>query len=84
MVSVAGVGLGVLAVTRWQVVGVLLLMRKITRCMSVEKQVGLGIELDDAVPFILSKIPDFDKYTIRADNARPESINHVKEKGYRR
>jgi phage terminase large subunit len=42
---------------------------------------GVGIELDDAVPFILSKIPDFDKYTIRADDSRPESISHVKRKG---
>jgi phage terminase large subunit len=40
-----------------------------------------GLELDDTASFLNSKIPDFDKHTIRADNARPESISHVRRKG---
>ena len=40
-----------------------------------------GLELDDTSKYILERIPDFDKYYIRADNARPESISHVKRKG---
>src|SRR5690606_31966974 len=35
---------GVLAVTRWRWLSAIL-MRKITRCMSVEKPVGLGLNL---------------------------------------
>jgi phage terminase large subunit len=41
-----------------------------------------GLELDNTVDFILAQIPEFEKYTIRADNARPESISHVKRKGF--
>ena len=40
-----------------------------------------GLELDDTASYLLQRIPDFDKYTIRADNARPESISHVQRKG---
>jgi len=42
----------------------------------------VGLELDDTVAFISSEIPDFERYVIRADNARPESISHVKRKGF--
>lgn len=41
----------------------------------------VGLELDDTASFILKNIPDFNEYSIRADNARPESISHVKRKG---
>lgn len=41
----------------------------------------VGLELDDTAKVLLSSIPDFEKYIIRADNARPESISHVKRKG---
>lgn len=41
----------------------------------------VGLELDDTASFILEKIPDFNKFSIRADNARPESISHVRRKG---
>jgi phage terminase large subunit len=44
----------------------------------------VGIELDDTAEFINSRIPDFDKYSVRADNARPESISHVKRKGLKK
>lgn len=40
-----------------------------------------GLELDDTATFILDRIPDFDRYTTRADNARPESISYVRRKG---
>lgn len=49
----------------------------------IRREAGkVGLELDETVPFILQTIPDFDKYTIRADNSRPESISHVKRKGF--
>lgn len=41
----------------------------------------VGLELDDTASFILDRIPDFKKYTTRADNSRPESISFVKRKG---
>ncbi len=41
----------------------------------------VGLELDDTASFILNHIPEFEKFTIRADNARPESISHVRRKG---
>jgi phage terminase large subunit len=41
----------------------------------------VGLELDDTANFILKAIPDFNKYTTRADNARPESISYVKRNG---
>lgn len=39
------------------------------------------LELDDTTRYALHHIPDFDKYPIIADNARPESISHLKRKG---
>lgn len=42
---------------------------------------GVGLELDDTVPFLEKKIPDIRKYPVYADNARPESISHLKRKG---
>ena len=39
------------------------------------------LELDDTAQYALHHIPDFDKYPIIADNARPESISHLKRKG---
>lgn len=42
---------------------------------------GVGIELDDTAQMVLDAMPDAGKYVIRADNARPESISHLKRKG---
>ena len=42
----------------------------------------VGLELDDTVAFINKRIKDFGDYIIRADNARPESISHVKRRGF--
>ena len=39
------------------------------------------LELDDTARYALHHILDFDKYPIIADNARPESISHLKRKG---
>lgn len=41
----------------------------------------VGLELDDTTEYALKFIPDFNKYSIIADNARPESISHLKRKG---
>lgn len=40
-----------------------------------------GLELDDTPDYLKKRIPGIEKYVIRADNARPESISHVKRKG---
>ena len=40
----------------------------------------VGLELDDTKEYALKFIPDFAKYAIIADNARPESISHLKNK----
>lgn len=45
---------------------------------------GVGMELDDTVPILEKKIPDIAKYPVYADNARPESISHLRKKGLRR
>jgi len=40
-----------------------------------------GLELDDTAHFVKNKIPDIEKYVIRADCARPESISYLKRHG---
>lgn len=40
-----------------------------------------GLELDDTARFVLERIPGFDKEVSRWDNARPESISHLKRHG---
>jgi phage terminase large subunit len=41
----------------------------------------VGLELDDTAAFIVKQIPEFDRYPIIADSARPESISHLKRHG---
>lgn len=41
----------------------------------------VGLELDDTPDFITKRIPDFEKWETRADNARPESIRYVNRHG---
>ena len=41
----------------------------------------VGLELDDTADFVKKHIPDIEKYVIRADCARPESISFLKRKG---
>lgn len=38
----------------------------------------VGLTLDDTPKFIIDRIPNFERYKAKADNARPESINQVK------
>lgn len=40
-----------------------------------------GLELDDTAQFVLGKIPGFETEVSRWDNARPESISHIKRHG---
>jgi phage terminase large subunit len=40
-----------------------------------------GLELDDTAPFVTRQIPGFEKQVSRWDNARPESISHLKRHG---
>lgn len=44
----------------------------------------IGLELDDTVPFITRKIPRFAELVSRWDNARPESISHLRRHGFPR
>jgi phage terminase large subunit len=41
----------------------------------------VGLELDDTSAFIVKQIPEFDRFPIIADSARPESISHLKRHG---
>jgi phage terminase large subunit len=42
---------------------------------------GKKIDLDDMVDGVYSKIPDYDRFKIRADCARPETISYLKKQG---
>ncbi len=51
-------------------------------CLYVEYEAGkVGLELDDTASYFKQRIPGIEKFKIRADSARPESISHVKRKG---
>lgn len=39
------------------------------------------LELDDTVQAMIECLPDVERYTVRADNARPESISYLKRHG---
>ena len=43
---------------------------------------GIGVEITDT-PALFDKVPGSRKYIIRADNARPETISHVANAGFR-
>lgn len=45
---------------------------------------GSGVDISDYESFINKTIPNFSRNVILADNARPESISHLKKGGYRR
>lgn len=48
----------------------------------IEHEAGkIGLELDDTGEYINAQIPEFEKYAIRADSARPESISYLKRHG---
>lgn len=48
----------------------------------IEQECGkVGLELDHTADFIKRHITDIEKYAIRADSARPESISYLKRNG---
>ena len=54
-------------------------------CLWIEREAGkVGLELDETSEFICKRIPDFEEYVTRADNARPESISYLKRHGISR
>ena len=51
-------------------------------CLWVEYEGGkTGLELDDTPAFLKERIPGIAEHTVRADNARPESISFLKRHG---
>lgn len=48
----------------------------------VEQEVGgIGIEIDATAKLLTDAMTGIENYTVRADNARPESISYLKRKG---
>ena len=41
----------------------------------------VGLENDDIAEFMAQRLPGIEKYVVRADSARPETISHVKSDG---
>ena len=55
------------------------------KCLWIDYEAGdVGIELDDVIPKLSDTIPDWNKYTSRADSAQPAMISHVRRKGMSR
>lgn len=45
----------------------------------IEHEAGkVGLELDDTAKFLIERLPGIEHHTVYADNARPESISHLK------
>lgn len=42
---------------------------------------GVGIEIDELAPLLVKELPGIEQHEVRADNARPESISFLKNKG---
>ena len=52
------------------------------KCLWVDYEAGkVGLELDDTAEFVSAKIPNIEKYVIRTDSARPESISYFARHG---
>jgi len=48
----------------------------------IEQEAGkVGLEIDDTANYLKAKMAGIDKYVIRADSARPESISYLKRHG---
>jgi len=48
----------------------------------IEYEAGkIGLELDETASYIINNLPEAEKYVIRADSARPESISYLKRHG---
>lgn len=41
----------------------------------------VGLEIDDTAAYIGKHVPGIERHTVRADNARPETISYLKRKG---
>ena len=51
-------------------------------CLYIEQDYGkIGLELDDTAPMMRQHLPGIEKYVVRADSARPESISYLKRHG---
>lgn len=51
-------------------------------CIWIEYEAGkVGLELDVTSDYIKRRIPEYERYVIRADSARPESISYLRRKG---
>lgn len=52
------------------------------RRLYVEYEAGkVGLENDDIAAYLIARLPGIERHTVRADNARPETISHVKSDG---
>jgi phage terminase large subunit len=52
------------------------------RTLYVEHEAwGIGVD-NDALPSLFDRVPGSRQHTIRADNARPETISHMTKKGF--
>jgi phage terminase large subunit len=50
--------------------------------LHVHKEAGrVGLELDHTISFLTNSMPNIQKYIVRADNARPESISYLQRHG---
>lgn len=51
-------------------------------CLWIEHDAGaVGLELDDTAQFLTERVPDINRYKVRADSARPESISYLARHG---
>ncbi|WP_334109087.1 PBSX family phage terminase large subunit [Methylobacillus sp.] len=41
----------------------------------------VGLEIDDTAAYVGKHVPGIERHTVRADNARPETISYLKRKG---
>lgn len=60
----------------------LIRMFVLDKCLYIEYEAyGVNVELDEMEQFYLS-VPDSKKWIIKADSSRPETISHIKQKGF--
>lgn len=54
-------------------------------CLFIEQEAGrIGLEIDDMTAFLTGRMPGIEKYVVRADCSRPESISYLKRNGLQR
>lgn len=52
------------------------------RCLYIDQEAyGVGVELDE-IPQLFDSVPDSRKWQILADCSRPETVSHIKNKGF--